>query len=333
MHGGKMEGYFGVRLRTYIQQKMKWYDNSSRDYIKYLGYPTIYVTVQHRDSFIADITAKIKAQVDFFMVRRISVYGRAKVANTMILSKLWHILRLTPIPKAAMTKINSIIYQYIVDERKLQIKKDVYYLPREERSLRLFDIGTKQQSLQQMRYIRALLTHNQQQIIPAFLYRLMVQTLQFETNNASTQSIILFPGTRYKSNLTEGALTLILEIMDILSQQCNPYPEEIELSASNCMSLPISAIGKDWQNEVELRFIQLPTAKKSQVQTFFNLVSSGGTISFNARTECDSPHLLAKIKRSYNRNKLQFFDFFQKHLPAESIQTQQASRLCECVRH
>ncbi|EPB86798.1 hypothetical protein HMPREF1544_06414 [Mucor circinelloides 1006PhL] len=194
---------------------MKWYDYSSPDYIKYLGYP-VYVTVQQRDSFIANITAKIKAQVDFFMIRRISMYGRAKVANTMILSKLWHILRLTPIPKAAMTKINSIIYQYIVDERKLQIKKDVYYLPREEGGLGLFHVGAQQQSLQ-MRYIRALLTHNQQQIIPAFLYKLMVQTLQFETNNASTESIMLFPDTRYKSKLKEGALTLESDVHLILS--------------------------------------------------------------------------------------------------------------------
>ncbi|EPB85634.1 hypothetical protein HMPREF1544_07628, partial [Mucor circinelloides 1006PhL] len=51
---------------------MKWYDYDSPDYyIKYLGYP-IYVTVQQRDSFIAALTAKIKAQVGFFMIRKIS---------------------------------------------------------------------------------------------------------------------------------------------------------------------------------------------------------------------------------------------------------------------
>lgn len=145
---------------------------------------------------------------------------------------------------------------------------------------------------------------------------------------------MLFPDTtRYESNLKEGALTLILEAMDTFSPQCNPNLEEIDISASNCMSLSISAICKDWQVDVELRFIQLPTANKSQVQTFSNLVPSGGTISFKARTECDLPHLLAKIKKSYNSNKLQFFDFFWKHLQAESTQTRQASRLCECVRH
>ncbi|CAO0793218.1 unnamed protein product [Mucor circinelloides] len=129
IHGGKKEGFFDVRLRSNIQQKMKWYDCNSPYYIKYLGYP-IYVTVQERDSFIADLTTKIKAQVDFFMIRRITMFGQAKTANTMILSNLWHILRLTPIPKAAINKLNAIIYQYIVDVKKLQIKKEVYYLPR-----------------------------------------------------------------------------------------------------------------------------------------------------------------------------------------------------------
>jgi hypothetical protein len=321
MHGGKMEGYFGVRLRSYIQQKMKWYDYNSPDYIKYLGYP-IYVSVQQRDSFISDLTAKIKAQVDFFMTRKISMYGRAKVANTMILSKLWHILRLTPIPKAAINKINSIIYQYIVDEKNLQIKKDVYYLPREEGGLGLLHVGAQQHSLQ-TRYIRALVSNNQQKVIPSFLFNLMAQALQLETNNPHTQIIMLFPDTRYKSNLKEGALKLILETMDTISQQCNPNLEEIELSASNCMSLPISAICKSWQDEEELRFIQQPTSKRSQVQTFFNLDPSTGSISFKTRTECDSPYLLAKIKRLHNSNQLQFFGFFTKHLQPETTQTQQ----------
>ncbi|KAL7308228.1 hypothetical protein PS15m_012109 [Mucor circinelloides] len=104
--------------------------------------------------------------------------------------------------------------------------------------------------------------------------------------------------------------------MNIIRLQCKPNNlEEIELSASNCMSLPISAVCKNWQKEEELIFIQQPAIKKSQVQIFFNLDPSGGTISFNARTECDSTHyLLAKIKRLYNSNKVQFFNFFPKHL-------------------
>ncbi|EPB84081.1 hypothetical protein HMPREF1544_09141 [Mucor circinelloides 1006PhL] len=124
LHGGKMEGYFGTRLRYYIQQKMKWYDYSSPEYIKYLRYP-IFVTTQQRDCFITDLIAKISAQVKAFKIRKISLYGRrANVANTIILSKLWHVLRLTPIPKATtINKLNSIIsQQYIVDGKGLQIK-------------------------------------------------------------------------------------------------------------------------------------------------------------------------------------------------------------------
>jgi hypothetical protein len=43
------------------------------------------------------------------------------------MSKLWHALRLTPLPKSAINKLNSIIYQYIVDDKKLQVKKDLFY--------------------------------------------------------------------------------------------------------------------------------------------------------------------------------------------------------------
>lgn len=131
LYGDKIEdGYFGVRLRSYMQQKMKlYYDyNSSPGHIKYLGY-SIYATVEQRDSFIADLIAKIKAEVDFFVIWKLSMYERAKVANTIILSNFWRVLRLTSLPKAVIQKLNSIVYyQYIVDERRLQIKKDFFYL-------------------------------------------------------------------------------------------------------------------------------------------------------------------------------------------------------------
>ena len=29
LHRGEMNGYFGVRLRTYVQGKMKWYDGTT----------------------------------------------------------------------------------------------------------------------------------------------------------------------------------------------------------------------------------------------------------------------------------------------------------------
>jgi hypothetical protein len=41
LHGGKMVGHKGAELRNYIinNQRMKWLDNLSTGYLKYLGYP------------------------------------------------------------------------------------------------------------------------------------------------------------------------------------------------------------------------------------------------------------------------------------------------------
>lgn len=64
LHGGEMNEYFVVRLKTYIQGEINWYDYSYPDYIKYLGY-SIYVTNQQRDVLISELTGKIRAQVNF----------------------------------------------------------------------------------------------------------------------------------------------------------------------------------------------------------------------------------------------------------------------------
>lgn len=271
LHGGKMNGYFGVRLRTYIQGKMKWYDYNCPDYIKYLGYP-IYVTKQQRDVFIDELIGKIRAQVNFFKERKISVYGRANVANVMILSKLWHVLRLTPLPKSAINKLSSIIYQYIVDDKKLQVKKDVFYLHKEEGGLSLINVSAQQNTLQ-MRYIKSLLCYEQYKKIPKYLYDLMIYGLKTATNNPNIESIMLFENTRFKSGINnDGAFGLIMQSMDAINQQCSiANQNNVRISAMNCMTLPVSVICEmeDQFNE-ELIFFNSKHCKKKPGSTFLH---------------------------------------------------------------
>lgn len=313
LHGGKMEGYFGTRLRSYIQQKMKWFDYSSPEYIKYLGYP-IFVTTQQRDCFVTDLIAKISAQVEAFKIRKISLYGRTNVANTIILSKLWHVLRLTPIPKATINKLNSIIYQYIVDGKGLQIKKDVYYLPKEQGGLGLLHVGVQQQTLQ-MRYITALLYHDQFKTIPQYLYHLMSHTLQMETNLPHIDTVLLFKEARsYKNNLKDGALKLILETMTNLLVNCQPDFNSIPICISTCLNLPLTVIFKDWETSEAVSYLRNPTAKRSLVQDFFKTNHNHTALQYMSRKDCRSPYILAKIKRDHGNNQLLLHEFFTKLL-------------------
>jgi len=309
LHGGRMEGYFGTRLRGYIQQQMKWYDYDSSEYIKYLGYP-IFFTTQQRDAFIDDLTAKIEAQVNFFKIRKISLYGRANVANTIILSKLWHVLRLTPLPKATINKLSSIIFQYIVDEKRLHIKKDVFYLPKNEGGLGLLHVGVQQQTLQ-MRYITALLHQDHHKTIPQHLYQLISHTLQMETNLNNIETILIFQETRsYKNNLKKGALQLILETMNTLIPRCQSDYQNAQVSINTCLTMPLTTIFKDWETDESLNYLGNPAAKRSTVQDLFKLNNNHTALEYKSREECKSPQLLFKIKRDHTNNRLRMQEFF-----------------------
>jgi hypothetical protein len=142
LHGGKMIGHKGAELRNYIanNQCMKWFDYSSTGYVKYLGYP-LWFSNEQRDIFVDKLSGKSQPPDNFYKIKNIPVYDRETVINIIISLKLWHVLRLSTLPKTVITRLDSIIYQYIVDERKLQVKKDVIYLPKNEGGLGSLNIG------------------------------------------------------------------------------------------------------------------------------------------------------------------------------------------------
>lgn len=91
-------------------------------------------------------------------MRAISVYGRAHMANTLILARLWHVLRITALPVAFFNKSSLIIYKFVTHAIFPQIRKLIIYQPRSEGGLSVINILSHQQVLQK-RYIVSLL-HN-----------------------------------------------------------------------------------------------------------------------------------------------------------------------------
>lgn len=82
---------------------MKWFDKPSPSYIKYLGYQ-IWVSPAQRDVFTPELAGKIDYPIKILSTRQLALYGRAHLANTLILSKLWHILRTVEFPKHIVKK-------------------------------------------------------------------------------------------------------------------------------------------------------------------------------------------------------------------------------------
>jgi hypothetical protein len=99
-------------------------------------------------------------------------------------------------------RLNSIIYQYIVDNRQIQVKKDVFYLPKNEGGLGLLNISAQQKMLQ-FRYLNVLLSvSGTPNPVTNHLHSLMVFALQNRCDTSYHEMPLLFPETRFKSSFT-----------------------------------------------------------------------------------------------------------------------------------
>ncbi|KAG2216959.1 hypothetical protein INT45_007394 [Circinella minor] len=75
-----------------------WHDYHSLSAIRYLRYPLASTNPQ-LNAFLDGLLVKLQTACDIHIQRGLSIQGRATVINTLIMSKIWHVLRVTPDPK------------------------------------------------------------------------------------------------------------------------------------------------------------------------------------------------------------------------------------------
>jgi hypothetical protein len=90
-----------------------WHDNSHTSPAIYLGYPLYSNTIQ-LNNFLTNVSNKIQRHIHILQNRQLSVKGKAIVCNSLLLSKLWHIIRVTIVPSKWLQEINTMIRDYIL---------------------------------------------------------------------------------------------------------------------------------------------------------------------------------------------------------------------------
>ena len=95
--------------------------------------------------------------------RRLSMMGRAIVLNSLITSKIWHVLRVFTLSSAVLNKIRSISYKFICQSIFPRPSWDTLCLPRVQGGFGIIDIHAQSISLQ-LRLIRTLWS-------PSYLYQ------------------------------------------------------------------------------------------------------------------------------------------------------------------
>ncbi|KAJ8654752.1 hypothetical protein O0I10_009643 [Lichtheimia ornata] len=90
----------------------QWHDATSTDAVRYLGYP-LYHTANQLASFLDSLKLKLLRHANILKERRLSLRGASTVANSLLLSRLWHVLRVTPMPHEWLLDMKSIVLSFI----------------------------------------------------------------------------------------------------------------------------------------------------------------------------------------------------------------------------
>lgn len=90
----------------------KWHDRSSSHPLNYLGFPLCSSNSQ-RDVFFHDFHQKIRIACQLHSQRNLSIVGLTTVLNSLICSRLWHIVRVATLTKVQLIALRSVILQFI----------------------------------------------------------------------------------------------------------------------------------------------------------------------------------------------------------------------------
>ncbi|KAK4514843.1 uncharacterized protein ATC70_002448 [Mucor velutinosus] len=320
LHGGSMKGSEGLRVQDHIinRLKMKWYDSHSPGYIKYLGYP-IWFSNHQRDVYVSELLGKVKAAVAIYSQRNVSLYGKANIANNMILSKLWHVIRIVSLPLDVLKQLKSIIYQFVMSGLFPPLKGNSFFLPRDQGGLGLIDIGAQQHALQ-FRYIKVLLQGNKGSV-PDFTYQLLTNALRLAHDTPDHVVPLFFKAARYKNTLNGfHPFHSIFGAMDICRQRSSLCIDwQRRPSALTILSLPLTAIFTFDENLEELEFLQCETAKTSKVQEFFKYNSEQAMFQLVPKSTCSKRNTWLKLEKALLRQELHYQPFVHNNSTEDGI--------------
>ncbi|KAK4515528.1 uncharacterized protein ATC70_010478 [Mucor velutinosus] len=124
-----------------------WHDRTSATPLIYLGYP-ICSSITQRNVAFQKLYDSIRNAIALHSQRNISIRGRATILNSLIYSKLWHVLRLTTFTRAQLLSLRSLGTSFINFRIFPRLSFATLSLPRSAGGLGLLDPLSQQQALQ-----------------------------------------------------------------------------------------------------------------------------------------------------------------------------------------
>jgi hypothetical protein len=130
-----------------------------------LGYPIALNTAQ-RDTFFTNIHKKIQHHINLHHGRQLSILGRSTIANSLLLSRLWHIIAVQPPTRQWIKKIQGSIRKFTVSFFPAPSWNHLC-LRRSQGGLGLVDVSSQSIAFQ-LRTVQKICSDTQSFMVPVF---------------------------------------------------------------------------------------------------------------------------------------------------------------------
>ncbi|EIE86810.1 hypothetical protein RO3G_11521 [Rhizopus delemar RA 99-880] len=261
----------------------KWHDRNDSEPLIYLGYPLATSSAQKK-VFQDRLITKIKNACDIHKQRLLSVRGRATVLNVLILSTLWHALRVSWFPQRLLGTIGSICREFLMFRVFPPVSFDVLQLPLKQGGLGVLNPAIQQLALQ-FWWLTPLIHESN----PTSL---TVRWIGAHMESMSTLPLLdrrlpfIFPALRrgllheYRPELCSILYRAFDSLFDraTVSKNLNvPLDQPPQLTSDFCLSLPLSAT-VSWSAQI-----------KPSVQHSFDTVLVKNAFFFDPVLQCLIP--------------------------------------------
>ncbi|CEP10963.1 hypothetical protein [Parasitella parasitica] len=203
--------------------------------IRYLGHPLIQSSRQ-RQAFASHFLWTLRQTVELQSRRGISVYGRATIANSLIMSKCWYVLSVLPLPLEFLWNIRTIIASFVTLHIHPVISWYLMVTSKSRGSLGVIDLFAQQKALIYRRLDPILFERSNVLSISKYVRLHLLNHM----NTTIMDMRLLFPAAR--SSALVGAsittVTMIFRAMDAIPRTFLPA----DRNPIECLLLPIPAI-------------------------------------------------------------------------------------------
>ncbi|KAG2191927.1 hypothetical protein INT47_007552 [Mucor saturninus] len=172
---------------------LDWHNSGSVGAVRYLRYP-LYHTSTQLDAFLNEVRLKILRHSNILRQRNLSLRGSGLVANSLLLSRLWHILRVVSIPAKWLDSVQALVRGYLLPFWP-RTSISTMYVPQKFGGVSLVDVYLQQLALQHIYIQRLISGPNKTDFVSPWL----VRGIQLYTGYTSILPCFLYPAKSQNS--------------------------------------------------------------------------------------------------------------------------------------